>query len=513
MQLINFISKAVKKTPLLHKLYFGFGTILLVFSYVTYTYVHQSSKVEEAIESLNASTEVLRLAEGLEKAAIDSETGVRGYQITDDSTFLEPYHTGQQEFDEKLAALHTLVINKDQIRRLRKATDTYYYWKSSFAQQSINLQRAALASPGNMPAYNLFLNNNIKKGKGKKLMDSLRAQLTVFDNYERDIRDRRFAELNNSIRFNNTLAVVLTLLSVLAGILIAIAIGQIFRRRLREIAFMAEEVAHGNFSAKIETDRVDEISAVTNSLNRMAEQLDDSFSNLNRLNKELDQFSYVVSHDLKAPLRAINSLAEWIEDDLPDVAPDVKRNLELMRGRVQRMENLINGILTYARIGRKELPTATFSVEALIDEVKDSLDLQDDSITIETELPEITTEKVLLHQVFSNLISNAIKYNNKQNPHIQIGCSQQDEKYSFYVQDNGPGIPPEFHEKVFGVFQTMEARDTKESTGIGLAIVKKILLEKECDIVLTSDGEKGSRFTFTWPTTIPDQASTLLKAS
>lgn len=231
----------------------------------------------------------------------------------------------------------------------------------------------------------------------------------------------------------------------------------------------------------------------------MADQLNASFSNLNKLNKELDQFAYVVSHDLKAPLRAINNLAEWIEDDLPEVDPDIKRNLDLMRGRVLRMENLINGLLAYTRIGRKELPITTFPVPTMLEETIDSLGVADKAtISIETNLPMVTTERLLLQQVFSNLISNAIKYNDKQEPEIMIYYKSLPDKHEFYVQDNGPGIPEEFHDSMFGVFQTMEARDTKESTGIGLAIVKKIVLEKGGDIYIKSEEGKGSRFIFTW---------------
>ncbi|MDX5422353.1 MAG: CHASE3 domain-containing protein [Hymenobacteraceae bacterium] len=492
---------------LVTKIYLAFGCILVVFSFLTVSYIIQSGKVERDVEQAMLSVEILRLAEGMEKAVVDAETGVRGFQVSDNETFLEPYYKGRETYDSLFAQISTLVQNKEQVARLQAIDNAQGQWLSVFAEPSVTLQRQALANPAQAAAYEDFRQNYIRKGVGKKLTDQIRQHFREFDAKENELKNTRLRTLASSMAFTDNLAIALTVVCIVAAFIVIQLLVKAVRGRLINISSMAREVAEGHFNARLTDNRQDEISQVSHSLNVMAQRLDDSFANLRKMNNELDQFAYVVSHDLKAPLRAINSLAEWIEEDLPDVDPEVKRNLQLMRGRVFRMENLINGILTYSRIGRKELPQSTFAVGKLIAEIGDSLAPSEEvSLNIATPLPEITTERVLLEQVFTNLIGNGIKYNDKPDPAVTIGCRELEGAFEFWVQDNGPGIPAEYHQKVFGVFQTMEARDTKESTGIGLAIVKKIVEEKGGNINLTSEAGKGCRFTFTWPAAETEQA-------
>ena len=224
-------------------------------------------------------------------------------------------------------------------------------------------------------------------------------------------------------------------------------------------------------------------------------------SNLEKINRELDQFAYIVSHDLKAPLRAMSSLVSWIEEDSGEfLTKDSKENLQTIVGRIHRMENLIQGILAYSKAGKGKTEKSLVNVKALLNEILDSVSVPH-HITIKNkvELADLVTEKIKLSQVFANLISNAIKYNDKSTGEIEIGCYEYDNWCQFYVQDNGPGIEKEYHEKVFMIFQTLTSRDEIESTGIGLAIVKKIVEEQNGKIWVESDGKKGSRFVFTWP--------------
>jgi PAS domain S-box-containing protein len=230
------------------------------------------------------------------------------------------------------------------------------------------------------------------------------------------------------------------------------------------------------------------------------ENLNSALVDLEKKNKELDQYAYIVSHDLKAPLRAINNLSEWIVEDMPEMPDTVRGNFELLRGRIQRMENLINGVLEYSRIGRTKIEKETTDLKKMLHQIIDSVvPLEGFEVFMVDTIPVIETERILLQQVFSNLISNSVKYNDKSIGKIECLYEILPDFHQFTIKDNGPGIAEEYHKKVFEVFQTIEARDKKESTGIGLSIVKKIIEEKGGAIYIESENDNGTSFIFTVP--------------
>ena len=222
---------------------------------------------------------------------------------------------------------------------------------------------------------------------------------------------------------------------------------------------------------------------------------------LERRNSELDQFAYVTSHDLKAPLRAISNLADWISEDLAGQIPEEnQRQLALLKSRVQRMEALINGLLEYARIGRRERPITEVDVAQLLHSVIDSLAPPSGfRVQVADEMPRLYTHQTALGQVFANLIGNAIKHHHRGQGTITIHCRTQADALEFCVSDDGPGIAPQYHEKIFTIFQTLKARDDFESTGVGLSVVKKIVESEQGRVWLVSALGEGSRFYFTWP--------------
>ncbi|HEY9832109.1 MAG TPA: PAS domain S-box protein [Stenomitos sp.] len=257
---------------------------------------------------------------------------------------------------------------------------------------------------------------------------------------------------------------------------------------------MTQDITDSKKAEQALRSRADELARLTTVLAHTT-------SNLEKRNAELDQFAYIVSHDLKAPLRAIANLAQWLEEDLADsLTAETRHQMDLLQGRVHRMEALINGLLQYSRVGRFRAELELVDMQVLLAEVIDSLAPPPGfTITVMPDMPTLWIERVPLAQVFANLIGNAIKHHHRRDGHIVISGEEHTNSYEFSVTDDGPGIAPEFHEKVFVMFQTLEPRDKVENTGVGLAIVKKIIEDKGGTIVLESAPNQGATFRFTWP--------------
>ncbi|MEZ5319158.1 MAG: ATP-binding protein [Vicinamibacterales bacterium] len=232
-----------------------------------------------------------------------------------------------------------------------------------------------------------------------------------------------------------------------------------------------------------------------------AAELTRSARALERSNRDLDQFAYIASHDLRAPLRGIANLAEWIEEDLGEAVPEaVRGHLALLRGRVTRMDGLIEGILQYARAGRISMTEARVDTVALVHEAIDLLEPPEGSrVDVAPDLPVLVAPPAPLQQVFLNLIGNALKYAGGADARVTVTASRMADGVRFAIADNGPGIAPEYHARIWGVFQRLEARDQVEGTGIGLALVKKIVEAVGGQVGVESDVGRGATFHFTWP--------------
>ncbi len=219
-----------------------------------------------------------------------------------------------------------------------------------------------------------------------------------------------------------------------------------------------------------------------------------------QINKQLDEFVYVVSHDLKAPLRGLASVTSFLEDELgADLKPEVKDLLDMVKSRTSRMQNLIDAILHYSRMANNKTEKETVNLKELIAGILDLLSVPDHvRIEYPDQMPILFDEKIKLHEVFQNLISNAIKHNKQEKAEVKILCLEKGKYYEFSVSDNGVGIKPEHFEKIFGVFQTLQSKDKQESTGIGLTIVKKIIEQQGGKVWVESEFGKGSTFKFTW---------------
>jgi signal transduction histidine kinase len=221
---------------------------------------------------------------------------------------------------------------------------------------------------------------------------------------------------------------------------------------------------------------------------------------LEKTNDELDQFAYAASHDLRAPLRGISNLATWVEEDLGMSTPKkVREHIALLKGRAARMDKLINGLLELARVGRTRQKPERVDVTELLHETIDLLSAPESSrILIVGAMPTMTAERFALQQVFLNLIGNAIQHSGRKDVIVRITSVERVEEYEFAVSDNGVGIPPEHHERVWQIFQTLQARDIVESTGIGLTIVRK-QVETHGGRAWIDPQTPGATVRFTWP--------------
>lgn len=410
---------------------------------------------------------VLRTSDQLLNALINAETGIRGYGLTEDQKFLVSYREALPEIEPTLKALSQQVQENPeqshQITELKLLIQQELDILAKTLKQIENDFRFAPQAPR--------LGALVEQGKAR--MDAVRQSLQDFKDAEQEILVRRRTRLSQARFVNDALLGVSGVISLL-GFAAALSL---YRQTEKQMLRRGDELAA--------TNRILATANLT-----LADR-----------NKELDQFTYVVSHDLKAPLRAIANLSEWIEEDLDEKLDEENRyQMNLLRKRVHRMEALINGLLQFSRVGRRQSTIETVRVGDLLADIIDSLAPPAEfKIEIVGLMPTLQTDTLQLQQVFSNLLSNAIKHHHQSEGHIRISGQKQLDFYEFMVSDDGPGIAEDYHDKIFKIFQVLDSRDATENTGIGLSIVKKIIESKGGSIQVESEVNHGTAFRFTWP--------------
>ena len=243
--------------------------------------------------------------------------------------------------------------------------------------------------------------------------------------------------------------------------------------------------------------RVDER---TTELSQANDHLAQHASELARSNKELDEFAYIASHDLKAPLRGIENLANFILEDAGEHMPDESRaDMDVMKGRITRMNGLLDDLLAFSRVGRTEGKATDVDTGEIVEDIVGMLEIPED-FTIEavSEMPTVHTPHAAIHTVFRNLIGNALKHRERDDGRVEISAKDQGDSIEFAVSDDGPGIPTDLHEQAFALFKTLKRRDEVEGSGMGLTLVKKMIETYGGRIELDSDEGQGATFRFTW---------------
>jgi PAS domain S-box-containing protein len=259
------------------------------------------------------------------------------------------------------------------------------------------------------------------------------------------------------------------------------------------IAIVRDITERQQAAAKLQA-KATELTVLNNSLNLTNRSLVES-------NRELDRFAYITAHDLKAPLRAIASLSEWVEEDLDDaLSPETRSQMQLLRRRVYRMQALLNSLLEYSRAGRTQSLIATVDVRRLLDKIVNTLNPPATfTIEIVNSMPTFAARWQPLEQVFSHLIDNAIRHHPTKMGIVKISVLDLGNYYEFAIADNGDGIEPQYQKRIYTIFQTLKARDLQENVGAGLAIVRKIVTAEGGAIELESTSGSGAIFRFTWP--------------
>lgn len=256
-----------------------------------------------------------------------------------------------------------------------------------------------------------------------------------------------------------------------------------------------------NAFISIRTD-ITESKMIAMELEETRDILSFQVSQLQEANADLDQFAYVASHDLKSPLNGISQLVSWIDEDCKDILPDEsKEHLLLLKSRSKRMLNLLNDLLEYSRVGRDEHETEILNLKKLTQKL---FEMQGNKkgFTCSGQDVNFELQRIPFEMVLRNLISNAIKHHDKAEGHIDISYERVEinnkEKHQFKVTDDGPGIPPELQTKAMEMFQTLQSRDEVEGSGMGLAMVKKMVEKYEGGLKIESDGARGTTFVVTW---------------
>ncbi|MCX5703622.1 MAG: ATP-binding protein, partial [Candidatus Omnitrophica bacterium] len=316
---------------------------------------------------------------------------------------------------------------------------------------------------------------------------------------------------------NNLLKISFTLLIVV--VIAAFFIARSVSRPITELTHISKIISEGKLSARAEINTKDEIGELAASFNQMTNKLVEAKVNveqkkaeveeqkrlLEEANKELDSFVYTVSHDLRAPLRGIDGLANILEQDYAQKLDNQGKDyLSKIRKGAIRMKQLIDDLLTLSRISRIKNPYEDVNMNELVTSVINRIEFDIKEYKVElkiaSNLPVVHCDRIKMEEVLLNLISNAIKFSSKNkniNPRVEVGYNDRGEAHEFYVKDNGIGIDKKYHDEIFGIFKRLHTQEEYEGTGAGLSIVKRIIDDHKGNIWIDSEPSKGAAFFFT----------------
>ncbi|MFJ6846338.1 CHASE3 domain-containing protein [Streptomyces griseoluteus] len=473
-----------------------------------------------------AQTEAYRL----QSAMVNQETGIRGYAITADQRFLKPYTEGKKNESESAARLRRLVADQPELRGdLTRVERQAAQWRLNYAEPLV-----ASVTPGKPKAVDLRTVEN-----GKEDFDKLRKSWADQNaDLTRVVREGS-ARIAHERTLRNSVLAAMVAAFLLTGVALAVFVRMLVTLPLQRLRTASRRVAGGDFDHVIEGGGPADLTAVADDVEDMrkrivadldasraqqrvlttqAADLDAQAVELRRSNVELEQFAYVASHDLQEPLRKVASFCQLLEKRYYDKLDDRGRQyIDFAVDGAKRMQVLINDLLTFSRVGRLTDDRVSVGLEKALEKALMNLDAAVDEsgarVERPEEMPEVVGDPTLFTMLWQNLIGNALKFRHPDRaPQVTIACEPDpDEPGSvrMSVSDNGIGIPGEFADKVFVIFQRLHSRDAYGGTGIGLALCKKIVEHHGGRIWLDTEYTGGTRFSFTLPVaTAPDETGT-----
>ncbi|MFD5897289.1 ATP-binding protein [Streptomyces sp. NPDC060366] len=461
----------------------------------------------------------------LQAALLDQETGVRGYLLTKDEDVLEPYRRGLADEAVARERLRDLVDGLDRpVADLRAVDRAAREWRAEFADP-------ALAGRGSDGGSDEVASVTEAKQAFDRVRAALDAQQAHLGDEQRKAR-AAFAEA----RSDRDRALVAALVAfLLTGVAITVLVHFTVVRPLDTVRAASRRVAGGDFDHAIpahgpadlrtladavEGMRLRVVSELATSrsdqaeLARQAADLDAAAVELRRSNAELEQFAYVASHDLQEPLRKVASFCQLLEKRYGDQLDDrATQYIGFAVDGAKRMQVLINDLLTFSRVGRVQDAQEEVALDAALDRAlrNVSVSIEETGAVVErpAELPEVMGDPTLLTMLWQNLVGNAVKFRHPDRaPHITVAVDREEgaDSWTFSVTDNGIGIPEEFAEKVFIIFQRLHARDAYAGTGIGLSLCKKVVEHSGGHIWIDTAHTGGARIAFTLPAQPPPPA-------
>ena len=426
--------------------------------------------------------------------------------------------TKESLFSEKINALHKEYHHDLQkvSRMLEKIED-----EEIRSQLEKNVKELVSAGQG---AENLFdVRNKIVTLHGRIKRNNISNKILLFDlrAYVQNLQSKlelslesNLVELSDTTTHSTWTMLGIALFAIVsASLFIWLYIFNGVLRRIKSLSQVTRQMANNIWDTQIEPMQEKELNDLENALyllkNRTIEMqakdelLEKRAKELERSNADLEQFAYVASHDLKAPLRAIDNLAHWIEEDLNEImTSDVRDNIKIMKQRIQRMETLLEDLLSYSVVGAQFDAVSQINTATLVKEVFEFVAGDSNfSLIMHGEWLDIHTPIPLLELIFRNLFSNTINHHDKSCGKIIVDCKLVQNKLHFSVMDDGPGIEEKYHQKIFEMFQRLHTGNNQDSTGMGLALINKIINIAGCDIRVISNPARGrgTTFVFTWP--------------